>query len=136
MPKRPGGTSGATGYRKRSRTVGVSHRRRWPRTGRFFDILNMPIAVLGVLFVVVAVNLFLYFGYYSSKTPTQLPAENASPSTNIGRPERAGPKEGTIPEVTRPERTRPERTRPATTLQSTIPNDQSATATATSSPSP
>ena len=127
MPKRPGGTSGATGYRKRSRTVGVSHRRRWPRTGRFFDILNMPIAVLGVLFVVVAVNLFLYFGYYSSKTPTPLPAEHASPSTTIGRPERAGPKEGTIPEVTRPERTRPE---------STIPNDQSATATATSSPSP
>ena len=106
----------------------------------------MPIAVLGVLFVVVAVNLFLYFGYYSSKTPTPLPAEHASPSTTIGRPERAGPKEGTIPEVTRPERTRPERTRPertrpertrpATTLQSTIPNDQSATATATSSPSP
>ena len=130
MPKRPGGASGATGYRKRSRTVGVSDRRRWPRTGRFFDILNMPIAVLGVLFVVVAVNLFLYFGYYSSKTPTPLPAEHASPSTTIGRPERAGPKEGTIPEVTRPERTRP-----ATTLQSTIPNDQSATATATSSPS-
>lgn len=115
---------------------GVSHRRRWPRTGRFFDILNMPIAVLGVLFVVVAVNLFLYFGYYSSKTPTPLPAEHASPSTTIGRPERAGPKEGTIPEVTRPERTRPEKTRPATTLQSTIPNDQSATSTATSSPSP
>lgn len=136
MPKGPGGTSGATGYRKRSRTVGVSPRRRWPRTGRFFDILNMPIAVLGVLFVVVAVNLFLYFGYYASKTPTPLPAEHTSPSTTIGRPERAGPKEGTIPEVTRPERTRPERTRPATTLQSTIPNDQSATATATSSPSP
>jgi hypothetical protein len=91
----------------------------------------MPIAVLGVLFVVVAVNLFLYFGYYSAKTPTPLPAEHASPSTTIGRPERAGPKEGTLPEVTRPERTRP-----ATTLQSTIPNDQSATATATSSPSP
>ena len=131
MPKRPGGTSGATGYRKRSRTVGVSPRRRWPRTGRFFDILNMPIAVLGVLFVVVAVNLFLYFGYYSPKTPTSLPAEHTSPSTTIERPERAEPQEGTLPEVTRPERTRP-----ATTLQSTIPNDQSATATATSSPSP
>jgi hypothetical protein len=130
VPKRPGGASGATGYRKRSRTVGVSHRRRWPRTGRFFDILNTPIAVFGVLFVVVAVNLFLYFGY-SSKTSTPLPAEHTSPSTTIGRPERAGPKEGTLPEVTRPERTRP-----ATTLQSTIPNDQSATATATSSPSP
>ena len=87
--------------------------------------------MLGVLFVVVAVNLFLYFGYYSSKTPTPLPAEHTSPSTTIGSPERAGPKEGPLPEVTRPERTRL-----ATTLQSTIPTDQSATASATASPSP
>ena len=86
----------------------------------------MPIAVLGVLFVVVAVNVFLYFGIYSSNTPTPLPAENTAPSTTIERTELARPKEGTLPE----------RTRPATTLQSTIPNDQSATATATSSPSP
>jgi hypothetical protein len=48
---------------------------------RFFDIINTPIAVLDVLFVVVAVNLFLYFGYYSPKTPTPLPAEHTSPST-------------------------------------------------------
>ena len=89
----------------------------------------MPIAVLGVLFVMVAVNLFLYFGYYSSKTPTPLPAEHTAPSTTIERTELAGPKEGTLPEVTRPERTRP-----ATTLQSTIPTDQSATTSATSSP--
>jgi hypothetical protein len=92
----------------------------------------MPIAVLGVLFVVVAVNVFLYFGY-SSKTPTPLPAEQTGPSTTIEGPERTGPKEGTLPEVTRSERTRP-----ATTLQSTIPADQSApasvTASATSSP--
>jgi hypothetical protein len=111
------------GYRKRSRTVGVSHRRRRTRTGRLFDILNMPIAVLGVLFVVVAVNAFLYFGYYS-KALTPLPAEHTGPSTTIERPEGAGPTEGTLPEVTRPERTRP-----ATTLQSTIPTDQSATST-------
>jgi hypothetical protein len=89
----------------------------------------MPIAVLGVLFVVVAVNVFLYFGNYSSNTPTQLPAEHTAPSTTIERTELAGPKEGTLPEVTRPERTRP-----ATTLQSTIPTDQSATTSATSSP--
>lgn len=89
----------------------------------------MPIAVLGVLFVVVAVNVFLYFGIYSSNTPTPMPAENTAPSTTIERTELAGPKEGTLPEVTRPERTRP-----ATTLQSTIPTDQSATASATSSP--
>jgi RND superfamily putative drug exporter len=111
------------GGRKRSRTVGVSHRRRSPRTDRFFDILNMPIVVLGVLLVVVAVNLFLYFGYYS-KTSTPLPAEHTVPSTTIERTERTGPKEGT----------QPERTRPATTLQNTIPTDQRATASATSSP--
>jgi hypothetical protein len=93
---------------------------RWTRTGRLFDILNMPIAVLGVLFVVVAVNVFLYFGYASEMRPPQ-PAE---PSTTIERPERTGPEEGTLTEVTRP----------ATTLQSTIPTDQSAPASATSSP--
>jgi len=88
----------------------------------------MPIAVLGVLFVVVAVNVFLYFGY-SSKIPTPQPAGHTGPSTTIERPERTVSKEGTLPEVTQPERTRP-----ATTLQSTIPTDQSATASATSSP--
>jgi hypothetical protein len=80
----------------------------------------MPI---GVLFVVVAVNVFLYFGYYS-KTSTPMPAEHTAPSTTMERPERAGPKEVS----------RPERTRPATALQSTIPTDQSATASATSTP--
>jgi len=98
------------------------------QTGRLFDVLNMPIAVLGVLLVVVAVNVFLYFGY-SSNTPTPLPAEHTGPSTTVERPERTGPQEGTLPDVTRPERTRP-----ATTPQSTIPTDQSATASATSSP--
>jgi hypothetical protein len=88
----------------------------------------MPIAVLGVLFLVVAVNVFLYMGY-SSKTPTPLPAEHKGPSTTIERTERTGLKEGTLPEVTRPERTGP-----ATILQSTISTDQSATASATSSP--
>jgi dipeptidyl aminopeptidase/acylaminoacyl peptidase len=43
--------------------------------------------VLGVLFVVVAVNVFLYLGY-SSGTPTPLPAEHTGPSTTIERPER------------------------------------------------
>jgi hypothetical protein len=90
------------------------------RTGRLFDILNMPAAVLGVLFVVVVVNVFLYFGY-SAKTRTPPPAE---PSTTIERPERTGPEEVTLPEMTRP----------ATVPQSTIPTDQSATASATSSP--
>jgi len=79
----------------------------------------MPAAVLGVLFVVVVVNVFLSFGY-STKTRTP-PAE---PSTTVERPERTGPEEGTLPEMTRP----------TTTPQGTIPTDQSATASATSSP--
>ena len=94
------------------------------RTGRLFDILNMPAAALGVLFVVVVVNVFLYFGY-TAKTRTPPAAE---PSTTIETPERTGPEEETLPEVTRP----------STTPQSTIPTDQitpeSATANATSSP--
>jgi hypothetical protein len=77
----------------------------------------MPAAVLGVLFVVVVVNVFLYFGY-SAKTRTPPPDE---PSTTIERPERTGSEEGTV-------------TRPTTTPQSTIPTDQSATTSATSSP--
>jgi hypothetical protein len=111
------------GGRKGSRTAGVSHRRRSMRTGRLFDILNMPIVLLSVLFVVVAVNVFLYFGYYS-RTSTPRPAEHTAPSTTIERTESTRSKEVT----------RPERTRPATTLQSTIPTDQRATRSATSSP--
>jgi hypothetical protein len=141
VPKRACGASGATGYRKRRRrAVGVSHRRRWPTTVRFFNVLNTPIGALSVLLVVVAVDVFLYFGY-SPKTPTPLPAARTVPSatTTIERTERAGPKERT-----QPERTRPESTRPATTLQSTTPTatptatptERSATVSATSSPSP
>jgi len=89
----------------------------------------MPIAVLVVLVVVVSVNLFLYFGEYSSKAPPPLPGSRTVPSattTTIEKTERAGPKE----------RTQPEGTRPATTLQSTTITEQSATVSATSSASP
>ena len=55
--------------------------------GRLFDILATPLAVLGVLFVVVAVNVFLYVGY-SSNTPTPLPAKHTGPSTTIEMMER------------------------------------------------
>jgi len=98
---------------------------------RFFDIINTPIAALSVVFVMMVVNVFLYFGYYSPKTPTPLPAEQTSPSTTIERPERAQPQEGTLPEVTRPERIKP-----ATTLQSTTPTEPSATVSTATSPSP
>jgi hypothetical protein len=89
----------------------------------------MPIVVLGVFFVVVVVNVFLYFGYYSPRTTTSPAAEQTTPSTTIAMPERTGPEEGTLPEVTRTEGTTPK-----TTLQSTVPTDQSATASATSFP--
>jgi hypothetical protein len=45
------------------------------RIDRLFDILSTPIAVLSMIFVVVVVNVFLYFGYYPSKTPTPMPTE-------------------------------------------------------------
>ena len=103
--------------------------------GRFFDALNTPTAVLVVLVVVVAVNVVLYLGYHTSETLSPPPTERSSgPSTTtIERTEQpAAPKE-----PTRPQR---RSTRPATTLQSTIPTEQSApasaTASATSSPSP
>jgi hypothetical protein len=101
--------------------------------GRFLDALNTPIAALVVLVVVVAVNAFLYLGYRPSETPSPPPAERSSgPQRTVERTEQpATPKE-----KTRPKRS----TRPATTLQSTIPSEQSATpsasASATSSPSP
>lgn len=47
------------------------------RMDRFFDIINTPIAALGITFVVVVVNVFLYFGYYSSETPPPLPTYRA-----------------------------------------------------------
>ena len=84
----------------------------------------MPIGVLGVLFVVVAVNVFRYFGYYSTRTSNPLPAEHTAPSTTIERTERTRSKEVT----------RDERTIHATSLQSTIPTEQRATTSATSSP--
>ena len=95
------------------------------RMDRFLDILNTPIAVLAT-FVALVVTVFLYFGYYSAKTPTPLPTERTVPSaTTLESTERAGPKE----------RASPERTRPATTLKSTTPTEPSATVSATASPS-
>jgi hypothetical protein len=37
--------------------------------GRFFDVLNTPIAVLVLLGVVAGINAFLYFGYRPSEAP-------------------------------------------------------------------
>jgi hypothetical protein len=129
-----GGASGATGYRKgKTSDRGLSRKEVAETMGRFLDALNTPIAALVVLVVVVAVNAFLYLGYRPSETPSPPPAERSSgPQRTVERTEQpATPKE-----KTRPMRS----TRPATTLQSTIPTEQSATpsasASATSSPSP
>lgn len=79
--------------------------------------------MLGVLFVVVAVNLFLYFGYYSPEPTTPLPAKHSSgPSTTIERTERTEPKEETRP-VTTPQST-------SATANATTNATASATATA------
>jgi hypothetical protein len=96
--------------------------------GRFFDVLNTPSAVLGVLVVTVGVNVFLYLGY-SSEMSTPPPAERSGhqtrDTTTIERMERAGAKE----------RTPPQSTQPATTLQSTTPTRPSVTADASASAS-
>jgi hypothetical protein len=93
-------------------------KRRAPKTRRFFDALNTPIAVLVVLMVVVAVNSFLFFAYYLPRTTTEVPALP---------PERT--EQRTHPLTT----TTVERTRPTTT---SFEGTTTSTATATATPSP
>jgi hypothetical protein len=53
------------------------------------EALNTPIAVLAVFLVVVALNSFLFFGYYLPRTTTTAPAspqiERIPPSTTVER---------------------------------------------------
>ena len=62
---------------------------------RFLDALNTPIAVLGVLLVVVVVNVFLYLGYRSSE-------QGGGPQTTrrMETTQRAEPEEETKPATT------------------------------------
>jgi flagellar basal body-associated protein FliL len=89
--------------------------------GRFFDVLNTPIAVLVVLVAVVGMNAFLYFG----QRPSEAPAERGEPHTPTAEKTERRAGDG-------------EATQPATTLLSTTPTGltatSSATASATSSP--
>jgi hypothetical protein len=48
-------------------------------------MLNTPVAVFVVLFVVVAVNSFLFFGYYLPKTTNTATAMPASSQQRTGR---------------------------------------------------
>ena len=87
--------------------------------GRFFDVLNTPIAVLVVLVVVVGINVFLYFGHL----PPEVRTDRGEPQT---------------PSVERTERRTElkEATRPAsTTVLSTTPTPQTASATASATTS-
>ena len=88
-------------------------------------MLNTPSAVLAVFVVVVAVNSFLFFGYYLPRMTTPLPPERTS--------ERA-PNSTTTAEQAQPTTTSVEQTRPGTTLDGTTTS--TATATATTTPSP
>src|SRR5215217_3378605 len=51
--------------------------------GRFFDVLNTPIAVLVLLVVVAGINAFLYFGYRPSEAPAPPPADRGGPQTTL-----------------------------------------------------
>ena len=68
------------------------------RTGRLFDILNMPAAVLGVLFVVVVVNIFLYSATPPRREPRRLPSLRR-PSKDQGLQD---PKRGRYPRIPGP----------------------------------
>jgi len=86
---------------------------------RFLDALNTPIAVLGVLLVVV-VNVFLYFDYRSSE-------QGGGPQTtrSMETTQRAEPEEETKSATT-----------PQSPAERSATPSASATASATSSPSP
>jgi type VI protein secretion system component VasF len=54
---------------------------------RFFEMLNTPIAVLAVLAVVVAVNTFLFFGYYLPRLEgTAPPISSPAPMSATATP--------------------------------------------------
>src|SRR5215210_5962037 len=109
----------------------LSKRERLRRKGevqmrRFFEMLNTPMAVLVALFVVVAVNSFLYFGYYSPRTPTpsshSLPPEHTHSPTKLEETTSAHMEETTSSSTKSP---------PSTTAPTTTTVTATATATAT-----
>ncbi len=74
-------------------------------------MLNTPTAVLGVLVLVVAVNGFLFFGYYSERTAS--PRASSPPPVGRTQPE-TNVEEATTPVTEKPPEESPEES-PATT---------------------
>jgi hypothetical protein len=117
--ERVGRASGATGYRIRRGPGGLPHKEVAEIMGRFFDVLNTPMAVLVLLVVVAGINAFLYFGYHPSEAPAPPHAERAGPQTTLESTElRTGSGEAT---------------RSASAPRSTSPTQPSATVSATAS---
>jgi hypothetical protein len=109
---------------------GASHRRGWPIMGRFFDVLNTPIAVLVLLVVVAGINAFLYFGYRPSEAPASPPADRGGGQRTVESTElRRGPGEATR-SASAPRSTSPTRPSAGASAGATA----SATASARSSP--
>jgi cytoskeletal protein RodZ len=97
--------------------------------GRFFDVLNTPIAVLVLLGVVAGINAFLYFGYRPSEAPAPPPADRGGPQTTVESTQlRTGPGEATR-SASAPRSASP--TRPSATASATTSATTSATASAT-----
>jgi beta-mannanase len=83
-PRSTGGVSGSmirkfTSYFAPVRSGEQDRRDVGDESVRAYRILNTPIAVFGVLVVVLLVNVVLYFGFYSSDTTTPLPLEVSRP---------------------------------------------------------
>jgi cytoskeletal protein RodZ len=96
---------------------------------RFLNALNTPAAVLVVLVVVVAVNVFLYLDYRSSEEPTSSPPERSS------GPQRATERTDRPSDPEEPTRARGS-AQPASSPSPGQSATASATASAPSSPSP
>ena len=83
-PRSTGGVSGSmirkfTSYFAPVRSGEQDRRDVGDESVRAYRILNTPIAVFGVLVVVLLVNVVLYFSFYSSDTTTPLPLEVSRP---------------------------------------------------------
>ena len=100
--------------------------------GRFFDVLNTPIAVLVLLVVVAGINALLYFGYRPSEAPAPPPADRGGPQRTLESTElRTGPGEATH-SASAPRSTSP--TRPSAGASATASATASAAVSASSSP--
>ena len=102
------------------------------QTRRFFELLNTPMAALSAVVLVVAVNGFLYFGYYSPRISSP-PTTTSSTTPPIERTHLKTNIEETTPSNTEtPPPEEPSEEPPDSPPES--PPTATATATATASP--